>query len=85
MHVDDGVSDGQLAAAKFPHEPDVERDVYGIVVAHTVTGLHRLHFVGNRGKRPGEYLLHFDCFGMDKPQSTEYDKQRRNGFSDAIV
>ena len=62
FYVDDNVCDGELARAKFLHEPDVGRSAYGFVVATTVTGLRRLHFVGNCGGRPGEHFLNLECF-----------------------
>ena len=81
--VDDTVSEHELAKARFLREPDFERGAcFGFVVAVTVTGLRRLHFVGNCGKCPGRHCFSFESHVMEMPPPTAFDKQCANWCSE---
>ena len=84
FYVDDRVSDGELAIAKFLHEPKTE-------------GSARIHcrnyrvwtspgpLCGDPREAAGGAFLELGCFKMEKSQPTEYDKQCRNCGVEALM
>ena len=59
----------------------------GFVVANTLAGVRRLHYMGHCGKVPGLHYHRYTVFGQTVPDPTvDYDKRCLNCFeSDCVV
>ena len=60
---------------------ETEPAPFGFVVAHTISGLKRLHFAGDCGKVAGVHYRSFECFGDTVPPSSAFDKRCITCFS----
>ena len=66
---------------------DVEPPPQGFVVANTLAGVRRLHYIGHCGKIPGLHYHRYTVYGQTVPDpAVDYDKRCLNCFeSDSIV